>query len=272
VSAPLAVQRPADKLVAWAQANAAHHLEKRPEIVLAQAAAEGAAGVVITTEADAMMAAERTAAVAAGAKAVAAAKKEALHVPAVMADAVKDLFLPIETRLRTAKAALDEANKDYIRRRREAAEREAEERQREAVRVAEEERRRQEQVTKEAREMALAAGAPPEAADAAAQAAADAATSMGEAVPLDFAAPDGRDMFQVRSGSVVQTMTKRLAAEIANVAEIDPSLVELRTKPALDYGRRAMRLEKMPEPGIGRDKSVVYQGIRYWYEEGIATR
>lgn len=254
------------QLVQWAQKAITAHVEGSAEVRAALMVAESAKGLVIAPGDTARWVdAART--IQVGIKAGDAAKRKVLEVPKAMVAAVNDCYSGTAETLAAALKSINDAQLAEVRRQRAADAAAQRERQAALDAAAAEERRQRETAAAEARRMTELAGAPKEMVELAAQQAADA---VDEVVPL--VEPPVEVQTQVRGSSGMAVTTKHLKAEIVNLADVDVVLVELRQKDACDVARRQMRLENMPEPGIGRERGVVFQGLRYFYEERIANR
>lgn len=253
------------ELVVWARTAISREVEGAAKVKAALAVAEVVKGLVLTNEAEAVMATDSARTVATGRRALEDAKKKVLEVPRAMVAVVNDAARTPSEILERAAKEINNAQLAYIRRQREAEAKAQRERQAAFEAAAAEERKRREEAASETRR--LLAGAPAAAVEAAVQAAQE---SVDEVVPLEE--PAAPVVTQIRGGAGMAVTTKRLCAEIVSLADVDPVLVELRQKDACDVARREIRRENMPEPGIGRENGAVMGGIRYFYVESISNR
>lgn len=236
------------------------------EVNLALAAADSVKGIVITDEATSRQVADAAKVLVQGKKAIAAAKKRVLGPVKAAEEAVKEYLGPMEARIARGIDAADAAQRSWLmaeRSRLEREKREAEEKER--MRVAALERDRI-AAAEEARRQMEQVGAPAEAVEQAVQS----ALAEEVAPPMDMPKVEAAKM--VKGGIGSQVLVDRLAAEIANLADIDPALVDLRQKDAVDAVRRLIEVGDVEKPGIGREHGIVYRGVRYFYETGIAKR
>lgn len=256
------------KLVTWAREQVARRLEDAPAIREALVSAEAVRGIVITTDGDNARAEDHAAALVRGQKAAEAVKRPLLDILNAIRRAIGDRLQPVTSPIDAALQEINAAQSSYTRRQREAAAEQQRARELEVQEAARLERERVAAAAESARQMALKTGASPEVAEALASTVVEEAE---ENVPLEDA-PAVIPTATVRGSSTQSVAARTLKAEIANLADVDVVLVELRVKDACDVARRDMRREEMLEPGVGKENARVHKGVRYWYEESRSRR
>lgn len=257
------------KLVTWARDAVATSVSTNAVVGTAMVSAEAVKGIVITDATQAQIAEDHAAAIKRGQQALATAKRPLLDLLNGMKAAIAAYLEPTTNALDRAIAEINAAQSGYARRLREEAERLERERRIAAEAAAKAEAERIAAEVEAARQMALDAGAPLEAAEAAALQTARQLTD--ESLPLEEP-PAPVPTATVRGSSTQSVVTKVMKAEIVNLADVDPVLVDLRLKDACDVARREIRRENMREPGIGRENAVILGGVRYWFEESRSRR
>ncbi len=242
-------------------------VEARPDIRTAVSLADSVRGIVYQTDADAAAGADQALTLKRAQDALEAARKSVLEGPRAMVDAVNEFCKGLSTSLAAGRQALDSAKLAYDRERERAARAEQERLQREADELAARQQEERRLIAEQTRNAALAGGATQ---DEAAAAAADAASVIEDVAP--FAVPEPVLSTTTRGGAGAQSTRRNPKAAIVDLSKVKLALVDLRQSDAWASFRRAVRMKQAQQPGIGRDKAVVYQGVAYWYEPGVATR
>lgn len=249
------------ELIERARTGISERVAQVIEVQQARAVAQGIQpGLIYQTEADAVSGADSAGMLVRGQRALKAAKDAALAVPKAMIAAINGACAPIELELDSARKTIDTAKLAYDRQKRVEAERErlakVEAARLEAERIA---REQQEQI-----EAARAAGV------SEAQVA-EIAAAAEDVIPLEPEVSTKLPERITRGGMAKQTVRRVPKAEIEDMAQVPKHLVELRSSDAWAEARVAIKREQVQEPGVGREAGVVYQGVRFFYEESVTT-
>jgi hypothetical protein len=240
------------KLVALARGLAVQGAE-HADVKAGLAAADGVKGLVIADENALVEVNDRGASVTKALKALKRAEDEVLAIPKDMVAAVRGVTAPLRAQLEAARDALDDAQRDWNRRQREAAA--AAERER-LAKIAEAdrlEREREAEATRaafEGRELE---------------------TPAEDLPPPPEAPPIVAPRALVRTSSGASTSVKRLSCELVNPHECDVAWLALSppTAPVAWY-EMEMKRGDAAKPGIGRENGIVVRGVRFFYAESIS--
>lgn len=240
-------------------------------------------GIVVITEADVKYVTDRLHIVKQGQKAAKAALDGVTAVHKKAIDVARGRFDEVQSLLNEAESHAKRGIQGYLSEQERIAQaerdrqakltREAAEKQRQAV---EAERRRLEQEARAKEEAARQEldSQRREQLEREAQAATEAAANVDDAPPPMEAAPVIPDT-QVRGARGFVHTTSRLCVEMLDpvaIASFDPTLVQLVNKAALDLYRVAERREELHEATPHPSGGVVWHGMRFYKETGVAAR
>lgn len=231
------------------------------------AAADGVGGLVIADEAALVAVNDRGAAIAKALKALKRAEDDVLDIPKQMVAAVKAVSAPHRTILEAARTALDDAQRAWNRRVREAAEAAERDRQRVIAEQARKDREAQAERDRIARENAEREAA---AALEGVEPVLVEVPEEEEVPPPPEAPPIVAPPALVRTSAGSSTAVKRLKCELENPAECDPYwLVLINTTTPIAAFKAVLARGDVAEPGFA-EKPVTWRGVRFWYDDGIS--
>lgn len=249
------------ELIERARTGIAERVAQVAEVQRARAVAQSLQpGLIYQTDADAAAGADQAGMLVIGQRALKAAKDAALQIPKAMVEAINGVCRPIEDELARARTTVDTAKLAFDR------QKVLEMRRREAA-AAEAARLEAERIQNEQQEQIAAARA----AGLSEEQVAEIAAAAEEVVPLEHAVETKPPERITRGGIAKQTVRRVPKAEIEDMTKVPKHLVDLRLSDAWAEARVAIRREQMADPSVGRENGVVYQGVRYFYEESVTT-
>lgn len=270
-----------ERIIAAADKAALDALQE-DAIARPRAIAQELRGIVVTTEADVKHVTDRLSIIKQGQKAAKAALDGVTYVHRKAIDAARGRFDEVQALLNEAESHAKRAIQGYITEQERAAAAERARLQREAEAaaakqraVAEAERRRLEAEAVAASEAAARATNEAERERLLKESfAASAAMENVDEAPAMEVAPVAVDT-QVRGRTGFVHTTSRLCVEMLHpieVASFDPTLLQLVNKAALDLYRVAERREELDDAKPHPSGGVVWRGMRFYRETGVAAR